>query len=870
MLHRLSLTLKMLAATLIAVIATGTALDYYHNKELSALYEQELLDVLTKQALIERLRFDRQVKVFHQIAQVAANYPPLIHYLKHSDGEEVTTSRRRPKWFPGRSLIGSDGHPRVAMLFDAQWKLMGGHYIQLDDLPEALLSPPLYHRTNTLGQSMLTMVAGAPWMLASAEVEFNGALVGYIMLGVPLDSELLSSIHRYDVNPNITALIDINGKHSRILASSNATHASAGMLLDDIEKDYLVTGRDFFDYGASDVAVHFVSLRSREEIDEKLGVVLDVVRQQRYVLAAALMLMLMLTIVWLGRRMRRLSQEVRDFSIKHLQADIGVSSADSLIQLERHVQYMEQKVIEVRQREQLQAEEKLQNSQVRLQDFFDYAQELIQSVRPDGKLLYVNRRWLQEMGYSEIEIQSLSLQDIIAPDCLDHFMEVFAELQLGRGFGWVETSFVTKNGCRIEVEGTARCHLENDVSIEIHGIFRNVTERKLKQEEEKRHAVQLEHTQRLESLGVLAGGIAHDFNNLLTAIMGNAAIAMSKLRKDPQAVHQRLERVVQSSEKAADLCKQMLAYSGKGSFIIEPVNVSIMLEEMTQLLEVSIHKHSELVLDLQDDIASVDADRSQLQQVIMNLITNANEANGDESGRIIVRSGVTQVDTEYLESCVEDSADQPGQYVFVEVSDSGCGMDEVTQRRIFEPFFTTKFTGRGLGMSAMQGIIRGHRGAIHIDSKRGEGTTFKVLLPVSEEGMLITKTTKDVLALPHIAGTVLVVDDEEDVRELAVSLLEEMGCSVFEAADGEQGLKLFQLHQDEINLVILDLTMPKMGGETCCHEIKLINADIPVVIVSGYSSEDVSSRFCQGEVAAFIQKPYMPDEFMESVSGLLS
>jgi len=240
----------------------------------------------------------------------------------------------------------------------------------------------------------------------------------------------------------------------------------------------------------------------------------------------------------------------------------------------------------------------------------------------------------------------------------------------------------------------------------------------------------LEHTQRLESLGVLAGGIAHDFNNLLTAILGNAGLAR---RRTPEnsPITANLKHIEDASERAADLCKQMLAYSGKGKFIVIPINLSTLITDITKLLSISITKNVSLRTDLDAALPAIEADKAQMQQVIMNLVINASEAIAEDNGNIVIHTGVMDADASYLQTTHIDDPLPSGSYVFMEISDDGCGMDQQTQKKLFDPFFTTKFAGRGLGMSAILGIVRGHRGAIKVYSEAGKGTTFKVLFPVA-------------------------------------------------------------------------------------------------------------------------------------------
>ena len=375
--------------------------------------------------------------------------------------------------------------------------------------------------------------------------------------------------------------------------------------------------------------------------------------------------------------------------------------------------------------------------------------------------------------------------------------------------------------------------------------------------DERHHQAQMEHTQRLESLGILAGGIAHDFNNILTAIMGNAAMAGRQMEGSAPA-KESLARIESASQRAADLCKQMLAYSGKGQFIVKPMNLSALVEEMARLMEVSIQKNVVLKYHLANQLPLIEADEAQLQQVILNLITNANEAIGENSGVISFSTGVMNADAAYLQHTVSDEVLPAGRYVYIEVSDTGCGMDSPTIQKIFDPFFTTKFTGRGLGMSAVLGIVRGHHGALRVYSEPGKGTTFKILLPASDQQYATEQVNPEDCA--HQAhGSILIVDDEETIREVATMMLEDIGFSVLTAENGLQALDEYRRHQQKIVGVLMDMTMPKMDGKACFSELRRMNANVKVILSSGYNEQDATSMFAGKGLTGFIQKPYSPE-----------
>ncbi|MDQ6962785.1 MAG: PAS domain S-box protein [Mariprofundaceae bacterium] len=381
---------------------------------------------------------------------------------------------------------------------------------------------------------------------------------------------------------------------------------------------------------------------------------------------------------------------------------------------------------------------------------------------------------------------------------------------------------------------------------------------------------QIEHTQRLESLGVLAGGIAHDFNNLLTAIMGTASLLRFQVKEDLES-QEMLDRIEQASQHAADLCKQMLAYSGKGKFEILPVNLSDLVSSLVELLEVSVEKTIHMQLDLDDDLPMVNADVSQIQQIVMNLVINASEAANKNHGFIRVETGVVYATSTMLNDMWLDEHLAEGRYVFLDVVDNGCGMSEAVQQKVFDPFFTTKFTGRGLGMSAILGIVRGHSGAIRMQSEEGEGTSFTVFLPIHEEKVaikaveVVKKESEPCLG----SGTVLLVDDEEVIRKVVKAMLETMGFDVILACNGQQALEQYTLHGSEVVLVLLDLTMPVMDGASCLKELRLFDKEVKVLISSGYSSQEVGDLLHDDAHVGFMQKPYIMSALRDKLQSFI-
>ncbi len=397
------------------------------------------------------------------------------------------------------------------------------------------------------------------------------------------------------------------------------------------------------------------------------------------------------------------------------------------------------------------------------------------------------------------------------------------------------------------------------------GSVHDITERKRGEEDRRYLEKQLLHAQKLESLGVLAGGIAHDFNNILMAIIGNTDLALMRIDKGSPVVDN-LQCIEQSAARAADLARQMLAYSGKGKFVVDNIDLNSLLEEMLQMLRVSISKKATLQLNLHTHLPLVEADATQIHQIIMNLVINASEALGEKNGVIAIATGFMECDSGYLKDVWLDESLTEGQYVYLEIADTGCGMDSDTLAKIFDPFFTTKFTGRGLGMAAVLGIIRGHKGAIKVNSEAGKGSTFKILFPASGKPAEIFNDESQVDEWCG-RGTVLLVDDEESVRCVGFEMLKELGFTAVTAGDGREALKIYTATPN-IAFVILDLTMPHMDGEQCFRELRQINPGVKVIMSSGFNEQEVTQKFAGKGLDGFIQKPYRLSTLQEVIRNI--
>jgi signal transduction histidine kinase len=373
----------------------------------------------------------------------------------------------------------------------------------------------------------------------------------------------------------------------------------------------------------------------------------------------------------------------------------------------------------------------------------------------------------------------------------------------------------------------------------------------------------VQKAQRLESLAILAGGVAHDFNNLLVGILGNAGLALMDLPAE-SPVRLLVENIETAARRAAELTNQMLAYSGRGKFKVIHVDLSKLVKEMNHLLDISKDRNVVLRMDLGEPGAIIKADATQIRQVVMNLITNAADAIGHRSGLITIRTGMTDATEGYFTGMVYGEDVAPGHYGYIEVSDTGVGMDKAQVAKMFDPYYSTKHDGHGLGLAAMLGIVQGHNGAIQVYSEIGKGTTVKVLLPIAKEAFEIPIEHQE---LRHNGGgVVLVVDDQEQIRSFTKMALERVGYEVITAADGREGVEMFGKHKDSLRVVLLDMTMPVMEGKAAFKEMAQINDSVPVILMSGYHEQDVTNQFAGRGLAGFIQKPFQIYELLKTVA----
>jgi PAS domain S-box-containing protein len=522
-------------------------------------------------------------------------------------------------------------------------------------------------------------------------------------------------------------------------------------------------------------------------------------------------------------------------------------------QLEEVQTALKERVVELKQ-----AEQALRASEERLRTVVNNVPIIIWGVNRQGILTLLEGKTLEQIGFRPEEFVGLSVFDI-TDSRVPQLGKQFEQALQGESLTTIE--YV--RGRTLEMRYSPLKDEDGQVS-DVIGIAIDITERQRAEEA-------LFQAQKLESLGMLAGGIAHDFNNLLVAILGQTSLAQKKLLPEhPAYLH--LDKGINAIEKAAALVRQMLSYSGRSQLKIEPIDLNTLIEDNTHLFQASIPKHVVLRAEFQDGLPIIEGDQGQMQQVIMNLLINAVDAVGQKAGTVTITTSTKEIDMnkggndQWLWA---GSLPPVKHWVALKISDTGQGMDEKTVTRIFDPFFTTKPKGHGLGLAAVLGIMRSHRGSLQVQSKPNGGTTFELVFPAGGESrQVIESSVKHVpTAGQHL---VLVVDDEKPVREAISDILEDLGIPLLMAADGQTAIQLLQAYSEEVDLVLLDLSMPGMGGEEVLQEMRKINPTIRVILSSGYDKKDVLHRLRDQSLSGFLQKPYTMQALVEIVQKNLT
>jgi PAS domain S-box-containing protein len=517
--------------------------------------------------------------------------------------------------------------------------------------------------------------------------------------------------------------------------------------------------------------------------------------------------------------------------------------------------------------ERKRAEEALRKSEERYRTILEGIEDGCFEVDLAGNFTFFNDSMCRISALSSDELMGMNYQEYTSAETGDKMYKVFNEVyKTGKPGKIMDYEVIRKDGNKYVLELSTSLVRDPGTgeAIGFRGVVRDVTERKRAEEEKKTLEAQLQQAKKMESIGTLSGGIAHDFNNLLMGILGNVSLALLETdSSEPQ--YERLENIKQHVQDAAELTKQLLGFARGGKYQVKPIDLNELVGKSSKMFgrtkkEITIHS------EFQEGIWMVDADPGQIEQILLNLYVNAWHAMPG-GGTLYLKTENVTLDESYIKPFIV----APGNYVRTSVTDTGVGMDKETQQRIFDPFFTTKEMGRGtgLGLASAYGIVKNHGGLINVYSEEGRGTTFTVYLPASEAEEAVIEESKKYEGSSTRTETVLLVDDEGMIIDVGSQMLRKIGCKVLVARGGKEAIEEYKLHKDSIDIVILDMIMPEMGGGETYDLLKGINPDVKVLLSSGYSlsgeAEEILKRGCNG----FIQKPFNMEQLSRKIGEIL-
>ena len=503
-------------------------------------------------------------------------------------------------------------------------------------------------------------------------------------------------------------------------------------------------------------------------------------------------------------------------------------------------------------------------SELRYRTLFDQSPDGVLLINANGDIVDFNEKTNEQLGYTREEFNMLRISDI---DSVENPADIKARIDkvLKDGKSEFEAKHITKQGEIRYVLVTVQT-LELSGQTFLHSIWRDITERKKAEEDHKKLENQLRQSQKMEAIGALAGGIAHDFNNILNVIIGYGTMVMDKLDAG-SASKEQMSEVLTAADRAANLTKRLLVFSRKQVVEVKPVDINELILGLQKMLVRIIRECIDFKLNLADRPLIVPADAGQIEQVLMNLATNATDAM-QECGRLTIGTELTEMDDEYV---AINGFGQPGRYALITVSDTGNGMDAETQKKIFEPFFTTKGIGEGtgLGLAISYGIIKQHSGYIKVYSEPGQGTVFKIYLPLAEEAAAPDKKTEAALPVKGGNETILVAEDDASLRNLTRIVLESFGYTVISAMDGEDAIAKFMENRDRINLALLDMIMPKKNGKEVSKTIRKVSPQMKILFVSGYTMDIIKTKEFVEADFDFIRKPFQPKDLLIKLREVL-
>jgi len=849
--NRLPLTLKMVVLTITVTFLVGLATDQYVSRNIEGSFEEFLEEVLAKQSLDDRLRFDNYMMAFHQVAELTVFQKALTDYLDSKNwfegcSDTPLVNNHMPIWFLDHSSLRALAVPRYAILFNPLGKACEVFNRETSKpLPEELLHPSSILLNKSHDQTHFAMIGRSPYLITTASINGSSGKEITLLLASPVDDELLAASQGI-FSRNLVGLISEDGK--TLLASSKPDLLPSGTALEKVKKNYTVTGRTYHDYGGAEIVVRITSFVSRRKMKEMTAGFIALEKRGHLIASIVYIISFTLVMLWITSRIGSLTERVGEFSRKVLGGSAAaLPGGDKLYILEEKFQQLTDEILESHQIIERSAEEKVAKQvELRQQGKQLMLLESVMNILGIGIMVgYKGEYWSANEIMNDFEISVGKLSKFHVERGMTDECEIIDENNEKRTF-------------RLS---SAEIFHDEEVVL-VHDITK---ERKVEAEKEGLQK-ELLQTQKIESIGRLAGGVAHDFNNILSVIIGYAELSLAKMQKD-DILRNNILRINESAKKAANLTRQLLAFSRKQIIRPKPLDLNEIVDAVEKMLQRLIGEDIEIIVCKGNGLWNIKADQTQIEQVLVNLAVNARDAmpNG---GKFVIETENIVVDESYI---MRHEGIATGEYVRLMVSDNGAGISDSDISMIFEPFYTTKELGKGtgLGLATVYGIIKQNSGHIFVYSEIGIGSTFKVYLPRIFETKKVNEVIPQFDELKRGTETILLVEDEQTVRKLAVSILSGLGYLVIEAENGAKAEEIFKSYHGKIDLLLTDVIMPKKGGFELAQIIGDYHPGIKVLYMTGYTENAIVHQGVVNEGVNLVQKPLSPIILANAVRGVL-
>ncbi len=849
LLRRLPFLFKTLSLTITVGFMVGMVTDFYVDQKVRDVFQHHLQKMLVVQSQENRLRFDHYLKNFHHVAKLTVEHKPFLEYLNEKswgaqNNKGVSFNSRLPSWLLSRSVLSNLAVPRFICLLDNRGSLREVFSRkQRDVLPEIFLKPSMLLLEKSKGQAYIHNSEQGIYAITAEEVMLAGIEKATLMLISPVDDEFLMATQK-DMPHRLVGLVDVG--NNTLIASNNETRIPAGVDLRELARDFVITGKEYHDYGGAEIAVRLSSFVSNQEISELSKQFLGNQKQTRIISGAVYLLVFILIILWITRRISALTDRVETFSWQALGGkNQQLPAGDKFDILAERFHLLTEEVLD-------------SHRQIKAREREKAVQQL--EVESKTRQLKLLESVMDSLGFGVLIQRGEKLGPVNSK--MASYLELVGDVAFFAmdGEQFKEQTYIDQEGRRLFFQLTGFAFFGDEQVI----LVKDISEAKLAEEEKQQLQEELNQAQKMESVGRLAGGIAHDFNNILTAILGYAELGVLKT-KDHDPLRTNFETIFASGKRAADMTQQLLAFSRKQIITPRVISLNSTVEGLGKMLGRLIGEDIQVEAVMEEGLWNVMADPTQMEQLLMNLALNARDAM-PQGGKLLIETSNVEVGDSQARKLGEIGS---GSYVRLAVTDDGIGISSENLEHIFEPFYTTKDIGKGtgLGLATVYGIVKQNNAAIYVQSKEGQGTTFELFIPAYKGEVKKSAPLDEKLATG--TETVLLVEDDPNVRKLTGSVLTSLGYTIIEACDGEEGAKAADNYHGKIDLLLTDVVMPGISGTELASLLAAKNPSLKILFMTGYTENTMVLHGLTSQEVNLLHKPLTPTSIARRVREIL-